>query len=70
MIFNKCEKLLKYNFTYRGSPLEIGGEYLYPGILFTSDGSFSKAVSRLCNHANKALFKLRQLNLRGVTRWE
>ena len=57
--------MLKGNFIYRGSALKIVSEYLYLGILFTTCGSFSRAVSRLCDQAKRAMFKLRQINLRN-----
>ena len=47
------------SFCYLGSPIEIKSEYkLYLGIVFTSNGLFSKASLSLAGQANKALFSL------------
>jgi hypothetical protein len=66
IIFNKGGKLLKkFNFTYKGNVIDIVQNYCYLGIVFNAAGSFKPACSRLCDQALKALFKIKQLNIRN-----
>lgn len=66
MIFNKSGHLLKnYRFTINNQPIEIATSYMYLGIVFSICGSFTKAVEHLLNQANKALFKLKQKDIRN-----
>jgi exonuclease III len=66
IIFNKGGHLIKkFSFTFQGNIIEIVQSYCYLGIIFTASGSFKPACERLCDQASKALFKLKQLNVRN-----
>ena len=68
MVFNKGGKTLKkHRFQYNQDLLEVTASYQYLGIVFSSCGSFTKAVEHLTNQAFKAMFKLKQkLNMQNV----
>lgn len=66
MIFNKSGHFIKkHNFTINNNTLETSNSYNYLGILFTPSGKFKSACERLCDQASKAIFKLKQLDLRN-----
>ena len=65
IIFNKRgHTLKKYRFVYNNSMIEIVPSYCYLGIVFTASGTFKAATDRLAEQAQKAAFKLKQLNIR------
>lgn len=66
IIFNKAGKQLKnFHFSFRSEVIELVSSYTYLGIVFNSCGSFSQAVDRLVEQANKALYKLKQKNVQN-----
>lgn len=66
IIFNQSGRLLnKYQFSYIDQPIEIVRSYIYLGITFICCGSFTKAIERLTDQAMKALFKLKQKDVRN-----
>jgi hypothetical protein len=67
IIFNKTGyPIQKFQFTYRGDYLDVVQSYCYLGITFSSSGSLIKpACKRLCDQALKAIFKIRQLDIRN-----
>ena len=66
MIFNKSgQKIKKYNFSILHEELTIADSYCYLGILFTISGNFKLACERLCDQASKAIFRLKQLDVKG-----
>jgi exonuclease III len=65
IIFNKGgHNIKKFNFTYKNNQLEIVSNYCYLGITFSSTGNFRLGLESLTDKANKALFKLKQLDVR------
>ena len=59
MIFKrKNVKVSHTTFMYNGLPVEVVDEYKYLGLVFTSNGLFTRASSVLASQANKALFAL------------
>ena len=66
IIFNKTGyPIRKFQFKYKNNLLDTVQSYCYLGITFSASGTFKIACKRLCDQASKALFKLRQLNLRN-----
>ena len=66
IIFNKSGKFMnKYNFIFADIPIETVKTYRYLGIDFTASGSFSMATNLLKDKALKALFTLKQSNIKG-----
>jgi hypothetical protein len=64
IIFNKAgHQLKKFKFILNGQIVEMVPSYCYLGIVFTTCGSFTKAVDHLANQASKALFKLKQKDI-------
>ena len=65
LIFNKGgKKIKKYKFFINGNDLDIVQSYCYLGITFSASGTFKLAIENLHDKAKKALFKLKQHNLR------
>ena len=65
IIFNKTgQKIKKHRFHINGEEIEITDSYCYLGVLFTISGKFRLACERLCDQASKALFMLKQLDVR------
>ena len=61
MIFNKSGHMLStYSFTFGNRTIQLCNEYVYLGIIFTSSGSFTKAITALSDKARKAFFKIRE----------
>lgn len=66
MIFNKGgHNIKRFGFTYKGQNVEIVQQYCYLGIVFTSSGSFKAAGESLLDRARRALFKLKQYDVRS-----
>ncbi|MCG8429717.1 MAG: reverse transcriptase family protein [Candidatus Omnitrophica bacterium] len=65
MIFNKggC-KIKRYSFNIDNNEIEVIQNYCYLGINFCSAGTFKLALNNLHDKAKKALFKLKQFDLR------
>ncbi len=65
IIFNKAGHCLRHiKFSVNGQLLEVCSSYMYLGVIFTPCGSFTKAVDHLTDQAMKALFKLKQKDIR------
>ena len=61
IIFNKPGHLKDtYSFKYEDNIIEIVKQYCYLGIEFCASGTFTAAINKQKDQANKALFKLRQ----------
>ena len=59
MVFNKSGRILtKYNFHFRTTCVEAVRRYVYLGIKFVVNGSFSEAIIQLKEKATKANFGL------------
>jgi hypothetical protein len=64
IIFNKGGRLIKkFQFMYKDDYLDTS--YCYLGITFNASGKFKPACNRLCDQALKAIFKIRQLDIRN-----
>ena len=62
IIFNKGgKKLQKFKFYVNDSEIEIAQSYCYLGIIFSSCGTFNRAISALHDKARKAFFALKQM---------
>jgi hypothetical protein len=65
MIFNKGGHIIRrFRFTLNQSDIDIVTNYCYLGINFSASGNFNLAIESLHDKATKALFKLKQHNLR------
>ena len=65
LIFNKGGHIIKrFKFYLDDSELETVTNYCYLGIVFSSSGNFNLAMENLYEKARKALFKLKQYNLK------
>lgn len=65
MVFSKSGRAgKKCTFFLSGQKLEISNSYCYLGVTFSPSGSFKLAINTLVDKATRALFKLRQHNLR------
>ena len=64
LFYTNGHYLKKYNFCYDNCTLEVVNSYCYLGIVFTPAGNFKTAIERLADQAQKAAFKLSQLNIR------
>lgn len=66
IIFNKGGHLIKkFQFEFKNNCIDVVQSYCYLGITFSASGSFKPACKRLCDQALKAIFKIRQLNIRN-----
>ena len=62
IIFNKGgKKFKKFKFYVNDSEIEIAQSYCYLGIVFSSCGTFNRAISALHDKARKAFFALKQM---------
>ena len=61
MVFSKSSKLFDFPFTINNIALECVREYKYLGIIFSLNGSFTKALNDLYHRGQKAFFKLTSL---------
>lgn len=61
VIFNKCGKILNYNFSFNSHSIENVQTYKYLGVLFSASGTFSHAKSDLYKRGLKAFFKLKSI---------
>ena len=61
MVFSKSSKLFDFPFTIKNIALECAREYKYLGIIFSLNGSFTKALNDLYHRGQKAFFKLTSL---------
>jgi hypothetical protein len=65
MVFSKSGRAGKScRFTLKNQPLEITNIYCYLGINFSSNGNFKNALDVLKDKSMRAVFKLRQHNIR------
>ena len=66
IIFNKGgHKVKRFVFWYDGNTIEVVNEYCYLGIMFTASGTFKAAITDLSTRARRALFKLKQFDVRS-----
>ena len=66
LIFNKGgHQFKRFSFTYNGKSLDITNQYCYLGIVFSSCGSFKTAVLDIVDRSRRALFKLKQYDVRS-----
>ena len=66
VIYNKGgHNISRFKFTLRGNEVAVVNHYCYLGIIFSSCGSFSKAINALHDKAKKAFFRLRQIDPRN-----
>ena len=61
MVFSKSSKLFDLSFTLNNMRLECVREYKYLGIIFSLNGSFTRALNDLYHRGQKAIFKLTSL---------
>ena len=63
IIFNKGgHKISRFKFFLGENEVSIVNQYSYLGVIFSSCGSFTKAINALTDKAKKAFFRLRQLD--------
>jgi hypothetical protein len=63
LIFNKGGlKISKFKFYCNRDPVQIVQHYCYLGIIFSSCGSFTRAIKALQDKARKAFFALKEIN--------
>ena len=66
VIFNKGgHNISRFKFTLGGNEVAVVNHYCYLSIIFSSCGSFSKAINALHDKAKKAFFRLRQIDPRN-----
>ena len=66
IVFNKGgHQFKRFSFTYNGSMVDIVNEYCYLGIVFSSSGTFKAAAANITDRARRALFKLKQYDVRS-----
>ncbi len=66
VIFNQAGRLLRqHHFKLGNQTIEMTSSYCYLGVVFSSCGSFTRAIERLKDQALKALFKLKQKDIQN-----
>ena len=61
MVFSKSSRLFDLSFTLNNIQLECVREYKYLGVIFSLNGSFTRALNDLYHRGQKAFFKLTSL---------